>query len=743
MIDLKKPNSDAISLLSSFATLLKKVTIYPPGHPIVSQSFDRLMEKFDRFFERKPSLVVGIGQDKIFLDEQDVQGVSWVDVLSSTLHQHSVSQISFHQGLKREELDSFLEVFRTDPIKARNFGGYGKLVASKGITSIEISEIDYRLNEELLEFQIQTMTDSEVWKKIAQTWRPGRKVLATEDRFFMRRLLNDSPRLATLLNSRIIADSSAEQAEEGAGLFFEMVDSMCPDPKNEVEAFAEYDGKVKRVLNISSPKTRYALFQKAALEKEALEQSNSYAWKLLHQIDEGKMTRALLEGLVPSFAQKENFEKTYLHFVDDGREQKVLEKVESVVQDRFIRRDSHVEAVIRRSSLMAKDHPKLKRLDDSLVASLDHHFSKELPVYEYLEANNHQDWDFGGQFSDLEIENRALANRLDVLELAKDTDQYEFFSQGMEDAIVSLIHAGQYGLAAQAMEVLCNHACDEQIHPAAKKTATTIVASLKEVELVELILEALSKWGKREMDALGLMLGVLSPVSIEPTFIALQKEENRGIRAVMLNVLANQGEDCCNVVGNYVTSEDWHVVRNIVTLFSRLHPEALLELLQGPAAHSEARVRKEVAKALSTSSDPDAVAMLKMLANDADSTVCRQALISLGRFKGSELAARVIIELFNTKGSLGKNLETQKIAFQSLGKTRTKCALDYLGSYLTGAKVWKRKNEELVKEAAQALSGFDDPEAENILQQGACSPRSAVKRACESCLEQSSEMDPT
>lgn len=575
-----KAFSEEIRLLTNFSTLMKKYNMYPTGHSFVVNAIDDLSARFNAFFNKQPSLVVGIGQDRIYLNEQELSEGEWVEILSHALHEHSVSQISFHRGLKKNELFSFLDIFQTDPLVARQSGGYKKLLASKGISSIEVNEVDYKLHEKDIEDQLLALSDIEVWQKIAQAWRPGRKSLNPSDRQFMLKLMSNAPRLATLLDTQVISKTRAKDASEDIESFFEMIQSMAPVDDGDLLRKEDYEGNVSRVMEVLSPKTRYAMLQKAALDNKKIHAEKKYVWDILHGFDDLEISRMILEGLDPSFSTMKDFEKTYQHFVVEKKEEEILANIHNLIRDRDLRHDQRVEAMIRRSEKLGDEHPALKRLYDVLNSAFEKLSKSEVVVYQFLESHYAPEEEIQQEYSETTIEQAACNNLLSVLELVKNSTNYSYYAEGLADTITALIQTGQYEQAANAMDIISGHVDDEQMPTENRDYAKNLLVSIQQPELARELLEALSKWGKKQSEVICKLLLALGEASHEPTLEALRKEEDRGSRSAMIEVLACAGDCVCPMIKQNLENENWQFVRNLVALLAKIRPDDLIDCLQ-------------------------------------------------------------------------------------------------------------------------------------------------------------------
>lgn len=707
--------------------------MYPAGHSFVTNAIDNLSTRFNAFFNKQPSLTVGIGQDRIYLNEEELTEGEWVEILSHKLHEHSVSQISFHRGLRKNELLSFLDIFQTDPLEAKQSGGYKKLLASKGIASIDVNEVDYKLYEQDIEDQLLALSDIEVWQKIAQAWRPGRKAMSPDDRQFMLKLLSNAPRLATLLDTQVISKSKASDASEDIDSFFQMIQSMAPDKSDDQEKSKKYTGSIKQVMDILSTKTRYAMIQKVALD-EKMHTEKKFVWDVMHEFNNWDLSRVMLEGLDPAFNTTIDFEKTYMHFVSEKREKEILANIHNLIRDRDLRHDDRVSAMIRRSKSLGDKQPALKLLYTTLSEAYEHLSKSEMVMYEFLESHYAPEKEIHAEYSETLIEQAACHNLLSVLELVKNSTNYKHYARGLTDTITALIHTGQYALASKSMDMLQRHVINKQILKENREYAESILKNIQKPELASELLEALSKWGKKQSDTICSLLNALGEASYQPTLEALRNEEDRASRSAMVEVLACAGDCVCPIIKRNLESDNWQFVRNLVALLAKINPDDLLDCLQPALESPEPRVRKEVAKAIAASITKEAIAPLVELATDEDQSVRQQAVLMLGRFREFDEAADALIDILKNAGKNRLEISDEVLAIESLGKIKSPNVLKYLSGFFSRSSVWKLRDEKLLNAVAAAIAKIDDPAAQKILSKGTKSLSGAIRRACKKAL---------
>lgn len=726
-----------LPLLAGFAGLLKKYSMYPIGHPAIDNALDQLAIKFKNYFQYNHSLSIGIGKNRLFIENEEFFGDEWMNILCETLHAHSVSMITFQNTLVVNELIAFCETLKSDPLMARESGGYRKILERQGMTSIQIVEIDYNLEEGDIERQLATLSDAKIWQRIAQGWGMRRAQSDSEEQEFMRQLLENAPRLAVILDSAISGSAKIEESEEAAAVFFYMLASMIPNQStagpDDIEAFKN---QIIRLLNHISPRSRFILMQKGVIDETLATSEVAFILNNLHELNDTEIARSMFEGLAPGISNIQDYAKTYLYYVSSQRETEVLSEIETIVGDRDLRYDTQFASMVQRAGRLPDNRPALVRLKKTIIGVHEEFINREIPVYEYVETMYKDISDLVSSLADTKVEEAACANILRVLDLTQSSDNYIFYAQGLDELILTLIETGQYQLAEKSVKVLRRHAGKKNESPHSRKMAISILKSLRKPELAESLLKAMQDWGKREGQTIGTLLLALGPAAHEPTLLALTSEKNRAIRATMIEVLAKAGPDIQPKIKNNLLHKDWFVVRNMISLLSRIQPIDLVDSLTKVLHHPEPRVRKEAARGLAMSLDPMAVYPLKDLILDPDPGVRQQAILSLGRFKNSDEAAKVLLTHLSKKNPFNGDQKSEILAIQALGLIRAKSAMHILSRYVAAPKFLGGYNDDMCIAACRAIAAIDDPMGIRLLKKGTKSWSKAVRAECKYLLSE-------
>ena len=306
--------------LSGLASLIKKFSMYPSGHPSVDSALSHQKMLFDNYFQSRPILEIGIGHDKLFIDDDEIRGDEWAESIIEALHEHSINQVAFLRGVSVSEILAFLEVLHVDPLMVRNRGGYGQLLAARGISKIRISEIDYKIASKDDEEGGEYFKDVDVWKKFAKGRKTQYENIQQNDIDLLNQLLSNAPKLSMILDSAMAGGVSKRDAQDAADVFFHVIALIRKEREKAGPGVVEdFAGQVESVLSVISPKSRYILLQQGANDKSKEVEKESFVKEFLVNLDDRSLARGILEGLNPENAVQKEFLKTYEYSLLSGK----------------------------------------------------------------------------------------------------------------------------------------------------------------------------------------------------------------------------------------------------------------------------------------------------------------------------------------------------------------------------------------------------------------------------------------
>lgn len=155
--------------------------LYPPEHPAVGQSLDRLADAINQA-TTGVILSIGVTPHTLLVEgaPADASQAAIADA-AALLHDRDILQLTFLGRLPREALKSFLAILALDAKDRRERGGPAQIWAIDGHPSLGVDQIDYRKVLEREDGEVpEASRRDEIWRSIVQSISSGERTLFDE-----------------------------------------------------------------------------------------------------------------------------------------------------------------------------------------------------------------------------------------------------------------------------------------------------------------------------------------------------------------------------------------------------------------------------------------------------------------------------------------------------------------------------------------------------------------------------------
>jgi hypothetical protein len=126
----------------------RDISFYPAGHPLLLRSLERAVEQVRGAVGGRFILTITVTRGGFQVDGRPV-GVENRQIvgMAEDLFLRRIQQVGFGPGVEAEEIAAFLRIAVADPKALLEQGGPVKVLASQGVSRIQLSEQDYRRTE--------------------------------------------------------------------------------------------------------------------------------------------------------------------------------------------------------------------------------------------------------------------------------------------------------------------------------------------------------------------------------------------------------------------------------------------------------------------------------------------------------------------------------------------------------------------------------------------------------------------
>lgn len=204
----------------------------------------------------------------------------------------------------------------------------------------------------------------------------------------------------------------------------------------------------------------------------------------------------------------------------------------------------------------------------------------------------------------------------------------------------------------------------------------------------------------------------VSEPAVEALIERLITAEDLSKRRFLINEITKLGDVAYERVIHHLTDERWYVVRNMITILGVFaKPESLPHLFE-ISKHPDARVRKEVIKTLARFRNPKVFQFLNDLLQKESDDIKLLIIFSLGIMKSKEAIADLIKLLENDN-----NLSIKKEALIALGRIGDEKVFPLLKNYALKKGFFKKTEKKVLRLAAiTALGGICTKDSADFLE---------------------------
>jgi hypothetical protein len=134
---------DLLHMARALLVAVRNWTLYPPEHPTVGVSVDRLAAVI-RESTLGAAFAIGVTPETLMIEGAAADsGQTGIAEAAAMLHDRDIITITFTGSVPSETIHAFLRVLTLDPAERRRRGGPARIWADEGDSSLAIEQIDY------------------------------------------------------------------------------------------------------------------------------------------------------------------------------------------------------------------------------------------------------------------------------------------------------------------------------------------------------------------------------------------------------------------------------------------------------------------------------------------------------------------------------------------------------------------------------------------------------------------------
>ncbi len=529
----------AADFLIELSVTLQKRAMYPPGHPYLQTSTERLMRRVEALLSIEPVAVFGIARDQLVMNgaATDPRNNIFRD-LSERLHRHRLATLRLSRGITMAEVDYLVTLLCAEPPKN---GRSSLLVDAATLEHVQLQPIEYgRI----------VLDADEAGDEVAPP--PPRR---SDD------LWLGLARLAAESSPGSYASDETEPL-----LLARSIDCGSADAGYDREILGRLTRLAEELANATNP------------QDQALQARLS---KLLASLRPGTLTRLLASG--EDDAERRRFVTATSSTLDIGAVMKVVEAVASASHQEV---SHHLLRLLRKMGKISPSAGRETRMaaDSALQANIN-----RLLADWRLDDPNPEMYtaalDTMATISQTEGERVETCDPIVILQTALETGTW---GPRTEKATRDALSAGKFDALVEILQHV----------PAGAQTE----GIWREVATPQRLREELQQ-GKLLSESTVALISRLGATAVDPLLDLLAVADERAMRAATLRVLSGLGSAASERAVALLPGAPWYVQRNLFVLLGRLGGWPPELPTSPYLAHADARVRREAIKLMVESPD--------------------------------------------------------------------------------------------------------------------------------------------
>lgn len=706
---------------------IKRLGMYPPGHPAVEKAIDAPWDLLAELMAQRGELTLAIKGERLLVGDFPLEkGVPAFDKLLLDMEDRKVEGVTLLQGLRKEELRGFLEALSLKPDLLHGRGGMASFLEKRGIEHIRVNEV--RMGGI---GQVSQPLDKE-----AKGWLQGevRELLG---------LLESDPSLLGERVGKLVEDKPPQVKGQLIEDYLHRIASalleVYPGPRrikrymaqlilslnSQLKGWlqkgeggeAETEDRTGELVKEILDEVRIDLIVKELTKEGAsLNRAKGLVGNLFQEGERERIFPLLEEKLSQAGISKENW--SWIRGKEQRSKESILKRAEEISEKEksLLTNPEEVYGVVHGLLSIGEEKVVGKMLSKFAVTlgegspqervRIAQNFSKLLNIL--LKAD---------QVELLDQNLEALAERGGK---EPDNEVFQVISSLLKEQVLSLIEKGRYGSASTIIHLLGQLTDPQAGFPLEHRlTAARVLRGIGTSEIVSQLVERIVDGEDRR--EIANILSDLGTRDVAEGLLKVFTHPDRGVRQIALHILTQIGENSLGPLTKLLQQkfargpegsfedEDWWVVRNSIYLLGEIGQEISLPLLKGWLEDPDYRVRLEVIKAMEKIESFRAVPFLIRAIADPRDEVKRAAIVALGTI-GDKDAVSPLVEVYP---DLSK--EERSLVISALGNIGDPQAIDFLLSLMEEKRPrWKKilgEGREEILPTLKALGKIGDPQA--------------------------------
>jgi hypothetical protein len=719
------------SLARALVAATRNWTLYPPEHPAVRVSFERLSEAIQAA-TNDAVFSVGITPDHLLIETVQVPSNPQVLEAARLLHDRDLLRLTFAGRVPPEAVAKLLRMLALDRAALRARGGPEGVWREDGDTSISLEQIDYvHVLEDKEAYAKRTHDD--VWKSIVQSIVTGQKSMDEVAQMRLLAIADDAGQVGELasavLSSKCTADGAPMITTQAATVLaaFRHLATIV-----SVKA-ADRMGETMRTLAAAASTLHPNVVMEMLQSTDEPGDATQVVRGMTGAFDDLKVAQLLAAALSSEGQASARLAAVFDTIAPDvERKKRILTMTRTMLSETSFGQTRQFNAILTSMDelLMSyNDAPfvseQYRAQLDGVSARADQAAMKEVP--QEMSA-----WE--ASLGQQNVRKLSVVLVIDLLKLERDAARATGIAEDMTALAEDLLMSGDYAEARDVARALTDAATSTTfVSPGACREALTHLATSAAIyETVALI-------GDMDSDALGLFTEICRLVGVQVVdalAMTLRIQERTASRVRACDIIVAFGAPAVPRLAPFVDDQLNYVQCHVAQVLGRIATADAVPLLQPLLRRSNPDVMRAAISALANINDPAAARAIHTVLRSASGDQRRIVVDALV----GERDARVVpmlVRILDESEPLGKDHQVVLDTLAALKIVHTDTAVRPIVRVAMRHRWFARsRNHALKHTAVDALASIGTDESRRELVRAATDGDRVLRRLAKAKLAQ-------
>jgi hypothetical protein len=719
------------TLARTLVAAARSWALYPPDHPVVRGSLDRVRHAVSEAADGGP-FSFGVTPDTLLIAGVPVTSpdAGPVGEAATWLHDRDVVEMTFVADVAVTSLQRLLAVLGEDARVTRRRGGPARVWAEQGDPSILLQQIDFAHLLEDRGAVSPARRKDDVWRAIVRSVLDRRRPLDEATQGRMLEISGDVMAIAELARDVIAphqtADGSPMVTSQAAAVVAAyrylagIVDVLSPERRREVT-----ENLAAATANLNPHVVMQMLQPPADVGSVPDEANGALITGIVHAFDDAKVAQLLATTLAIEGQASQRLAAVFDTIAPDGeRKRRVMSLTRQLLREMdFGRHDqfhtlwSSMEELLLSYNERPFVSAQYRAGLDGIGARAEQMAAEALPddlvaLIETLGQDN--------------VRRLSVTLLIDLLKLETDPARVPELARDVAALAEDLLLAGDYESALAVVAALAGHAAHPKAiaHQASRLALDGLVSTLAFREAAELLEEMSDAEAARFAD----VCGQVGPASTDALLRLLEPEEATPGRRRAAAIIRGYGVRAITRLAPLVSSGQWSGQRNAAALLGEIGGTEAVPLLQPLLRGVDPRVIAAAVRALAGINDPAAARCVHTVLR-ASSGEQRRAVVDALVSERDARVVPVLVRILDDSDPFGADHPIVLETLAALAQVGDDHAVPTLTALMRRRKLLARRKLRAVKtESLSALRAISTPAAARAIEDAAANGDRLLRR---------------